>query len=84
MVNYIKTQRLSWYGHVKRITNDTTVKKLYECKLISIGLAGRPNSRQENDTQEDLGIMRINSQTKFIQDWLKWKKVVEKAKTFKQ
>jgi len=45
MVNYIKTQRLSWYEHANRIANDRTVKKLYECKLISIGLAGRPNIR---------------------------------------
>jgi len=27
--------------------------------------------------------MRINNWTKCIQDWLKWKKVVEKAKAFK-
>ena len=28
ILNYIKAQRLSWFGHVHRMTNDTKVKKL--------------------------------------------------------
>jgi hypothetical protein len=27
-INFIKTQRLSWFGHVERIRNDRTVKKI--------------------------------------------------------
>jgi hypothetical protein len=34
--------------------------------------------------KEDLRIMELNSWTKCIQDWVKWKEVVEKARTFKQ
>jgi len=29
ILNYIKAQRLSWFGHVHRMTNDTKVKKLW-------------------------------------------------------
>jgi len=32
--SYIMAQRLSWFGHVHRITNNRMVKKLYEWKLI--------------------------------------------------
>jgi hypothetical protein len=47
---------------------------------MSTRLAGRPKIRWENDTKEGLRIMKINRQC--IQDWVKWKAVVEKAKTF--
>jgi len=60
------------------------VQKLYEWKPISTRLAGRPKVRWENDIKEDLRIMEINNWTKCIQDRVKWKEVVEKAKTFKQ
>jgi len=46
-------------------------------------LAG-PKIKWENDIKEDLRIMKINNWTKCIQDWVKWKEVVEEAKTFKQ
>jgi hypothetical protein len=43
------------------MTNDRTVKKLYEWKLISVKLAGRPEIRWEN-IREDLQIMKITRQ----------------------
>jgi hypothetical protein len=59
-------QRLSWFGHVHQMTNDRMVKKLYEWKLISVRLAGRPEIRWENYIREDLRIMKINNWTKCI------------------
>jgi hypothetical protein len=49
-------------------------------KPMSTRFAGRPQIRWENDVKEDLRIMKINGQC--IQDWVKWKAVVGKAKTF--
>ena len=60
------------------------VKKLCKWKLLSTRLAGRPKIRWENDIREDLRITEIRNWTKCIQDQIKWKEVVEKAKTFKQ
>ena len=45
IINYIKTQRISWFSHVRRITDDRMGKKLYDWKPISTRLAGRPNIR---------------------------------------
>ena len=42
VINYLEALRLSWFGHVHRMTNDTTFKKLYECQSISTRWAGRP------------------------------------------
>ena len=75
---------LSWFGHVHRITNDGVVKTLREWKLLSAGLAGRPKIGWEKDIKEDLGIVKINNWTKCNQDRLKWKKLFQKAETFKQ
>jgi hypothetical protein len=47
-------------------------------------LAGRPKIRWENDIEEDIRIMKINNWTKYIHYRVKWKKVVEKAETFKE
>jgi enoyl reductase-like protein len=35
IINYIKAKRLSWFGHVHRMTYDRMFKKLYECQPIS-------------------------------------------------
>lgn len=47
---------------------------------MSTRLAGRPKIKWENYVKEDLRIMKINGQC--IQDWVKWKAVIEKARTF--
>jgi hypothetical protein len=41
IINYIKAQRLSRFGHAHQMTKDSIVTKLYEWKLISTGLPGR-------------------------------------------
>jgi hypothetical protein len=60
---------------------DKVVKKLCDWKLMS---TGRPKIRWENEIKEDLIIMKVNNWTKDIQAWVRWKEVVQKAKTFKQ
>jgi len=59
------------------------VKKLCECKPLSARMAGRQKIRRENDTRDDLRIIQTSNWTKCIQDQVKWKEVVEKARTFK-
>ena len=81
-INYIKSQRLGWIGHVHRMPHDRMVKKVYEWKHMAIRSLGRPQNRWENDVQNDLNIMKIYNLKDCIQDRHKWKKIVEKAKTF--
>jgi hypothetical protein len=68
IISYIKTQRLSCFGHVYRMTKDMMVKKLYEWKPISTGPAGTPKTGWESDLKGDFRIMKINNWTKRIQD----------------
>jgi len=45
-MNYSKAERLSWFGHADRLTNDMVIKNLYEWKPISTRLAGRRRRRR--------------------------------------
>ncbi|PSN52049.1 hypothetical protein C0J52_04548 [Blattella germanica] len=54
IVNYIRAQRLAWFGHVCRMSEDRIVKKLFQCKPLTTRCQGRPKIRWENDVIEDL------------------------------
>jgi len=65
------------------MADNRIVKKLYQWKPIYTGLAGNPNVGWENDLKEYLGITKINNWTKCVQNRIKWKDVVVKAKTLR-
>jgi hypothetical protein len=82
IVSYIKAQRLSWFGHVQRISYTRTVKKIFNWKHLTKRSQGRPKYRWEENIKQEMP----NEDQKLdscVQDREKWKKeVVEKAKTF--
>ena len=82
-VNYIKGQRLSWFGHVQRMSDTRTVKKIFDWKPLTKRLQGRPKNRWEDNIKQDVCQVKIKSRTACAQDREKWEKeFVEKAKTF--
>jgi hypothetical protein len=42
IVNDIKVKRLAWAGHLMCISNDRTLKKIFNTKLDGVRRAGRP------------------------------------------
>jgi hypothetical protein len=44
-INYIKAQRLSWFGHLNRMPEARTVKKLCTWKPMLTRPLGRPKNR---------------------------------------
>jgi hypothetical protein len=74
IINYIKSQRLGWLGHVHRMPDERLVKKVYEWKPTAIRSLGRFPTRWENDVKNDLNIMKIYNWKDCIQDRHKWKK----------
>jgi heme oxygenase len=83
ITNYIKAQRLSWFGHLHRMLEERMVKKLYKWKPMLTRPLGRPKNRWENDIRNDMKKLKIKNWTSYIQDRNKWKLYVEKVKTFK-
>jgi hypothetical protein len=66
IINYIKSQRLGWLGHVRRIPDERMVKKVHEWKPMAIRSLGRPP--WVNDVKNDLNIMKIYNWKDCIQD----------------
>ena len=81
IMNYIKAQRLAWFGHVHRMPDSSMVKKVYEWSPALTRSLGRPKNRWEDDVKSDITRMKITNWKDCIRNRTKWKKLVEKAKT---
>ena len=64
-----------------RMPETITVKKIHKWKTFTGRPVGRPKSRWEEDVRNDLKKMKLIKWTEQVQDRLKWKGTVEKAKT---
>jgi hypothetical protein len=42
MVRYIKTQRIKWLGHIQRMDQARSIRKLFNCKPMATRSVGRP------------------------------------------
>jgi hypothetical protein len=81
VINYVKAQKLSWFGFVNRMLETSTVKRIHKWKPFTGRPAGRPKSRWEDDVRNDLKKMKLTKWTEQVQDRLKWKEIVAKVKT---
>ena len=81
IVNYVKAQRLSWFGHIQRMPEARAAKKIFKWNPLTTRPSGRPKYRWEDNIIQELGQMKIKNWLTCVQDRAKWKDVVEKAKT---
>jgi hypothetical protein len=84
IINYVKSQRLSWFGHMNRMPETSIVRKIYKWRTFTSRPVGRPKSRWEDDVRSDLKNMKLIKWTEQVQNRLKWKDIVEKAKTLSE
>jgi hypothetical protein len=61
IVNYIKAQRLARFGHVHRIPDNSTVKRVYYWSPTLTRSLGRPKNRWEEDVKSDTTNMKITN-----------------------
>jgi hypothetical protein len=81
-INYIKAQRLSWFGHLQQMAEDRTVQKVCKWKPVLKRPLWRPKNRWEDDIGNDMKKLKIKNWTNCTQDRNNWKLYVEKGKTF--
>jgi hypothetical protein len=60
IINYVRAQRPSWFGHIRRMLNDRLVHKLFKWKQIASRSQGRPKNRWEDDVLTDIKQSGIN------------------------
>jgi hypothetical protein len=58
-----------------------TVKKIYKWKPFTRKPVGSPKSQWEDEVRNDLKKMKLIKWVEQVQHHLKWKDIVEKAKT---
>jgi len=73
-VNYIKAQRLSWFGHIQRTPEARENKKIFKWNPLTKRPRGRPKYGWE-DIIQDLGQMKIKNWLTCVQDRAMWKDV---------
>ena len=54
IINYVKAQRLSWFGHINRMPETSIVKRIHKWKPFTGRPTGRPKSCWEDDVKNDL------------------------------
>ena len=77
----IKSARIAGLGHVMRMNDKRTPKRILEWKTIGTRIRGRPRKRWIVDTEEDTQIMGIRRQRKQCEERAEWKRITEKANT---
>jgi hypothetical protein len=81
IVRFIKSRRIAWLGHVIRMDEKRTAKRILEWKPIGRRIRGRPRKRWIVDIEEDIQIMGIRGWRKLCKERAEWKRIAEKAKT---
>jgi hypothetical protein len=54
IINYVKAQRLSWFGHINIMSETSIVKKIHKWKPCTGRSVGRLYSQWEDDVRNDL------------------------------
>jgi hypothetical protein len=83
IINYIKAQRLSLFGHLHRMQEERMVKKVHKWKPMLRRPLGRPKKIWEDNIRNYVKKLKIKNWTDCIQDRNNWKLYVERGKTFK-
>ncbi|GFV66961.1 uncharacterized protein TNCV_1264471 [Trichonephila clavipes] len=80
IANFIKIQRIKWAGHVIRMNEDRTTKKVFNAQPISSQIRDNPNLRWIDEPEKDILVLRTRNRRKLTGRRLAWKSLLEKAK----
>ena len=74
----------STFGHVQRMPDFRAAKKILKWMPLTTRPKGNLKQRWEDNVRQDIRLLNIKNWTACFQDRVKWKNVVEKAKTLKR
>jgi len=81
-VRFIKCG-IAWLGHVMRMDDKRTDKKILEWKSIGTRIRGGPSKRWIVDIEEDMQIIGMKGWRKKYKERAEWKRITEKVKSHK-
>jgi transcription termination factor 2 len=80
IVTVIKIRRLEWLGHVNRMNETRSIKKIFEGKLEGKRGRGRPRLRWINDAEDDLRKLGVKRWRAKALDREEWASIVREGK----
>jgi hypothetical protein len=81
ILRFIKRRRIAWLGHVMRMDDKRSPKRILVWEPIGMRIRGRLRKRWTADIEEDIQIMGIRRWRKQCKERAEWKRITEKAKT---
>jgi len=84
ITNCVKAQRMIGFGHINRMPEPSIVKRIHKWKPFTGRPAWRPKSRWEDGVRNDLKKLKLMKWAEQVQHRLKWKDIVEEAKTLSE
>jgi hypothetical protein len=81
IMRFIKSRRIAWLGHVMRMGDKRTRKRILECKPIGTRITGRQRKSWIADIEENMQIIGIRQWRKQCEERAEWKRITDKAKT---
>jgi hypothetical protein len=80
IVRFIKSRRIAWLGHVMRMDDKRTPKRILQWKPVGMRIRGRQRKRWIVGIEQDLQIMEVRRWRKGCEERAEWKRITEKAK----
>jgi hypothetical protein len=81
IVKWIKRQRISWLGHLKRMEEDRMPKKIFTEELERKRRRGRPRKGWREEVERDLKVLGVRRWRELVIEREKWRGIVRQAKT---
>jgi len=77
---YIVFKRLAWAGHLVRMNNYRTLKKIFKTKPDGARSAGRSKLRLEDGVEQDMRILGVKNWKKVALNRDEWAQLLKKAR----
>jgi len=81
IVRFIKSRRIAWLGHVMRMDEKRTPKRILDWGHIGTRIRGRPRKRWIAYIEENMQIMGIRGWRNQCKETAEWKIITDEAKT---
>jgi len=82
-VRFIKSRRIAWFGHMMRMDDKRTPNKILELKPIGTTIRGISRKRWIVDLEEEMQIIGIKVRRKQGKERAEWKRIADKADTYR-
>jgi len=79
IVKWIKGQRISWLGHLERMEEDRTPKKIFSQELEGTRRRGRTRKRWKEEVEKVLQVLGVRRWKEFVADRKKLKDIFRQA-----